>query len=308
MWAYGVTIWELLEFGSRPYADYKACEVPEKIEAGERLKMPEICSLDVYCILLSCWQIDADSRPTFKELVVEFQNYASDPGRYLVIKGDTFSRSPQYTGQNQKDMIRTLTRQQHNQESVIDVDPFAHVNKRLSQSIPGPSSASMQQPNANALKLYNLGLRASKLPDDDETDSNREIGLGNIRLDLPLDDDDYLMPTCQSETNAAPGYMDLIATPACVDNPEYLMNASSSHMQTPSTSSMASSSRLPPPPSSSSSMAHSLATPIAPPTQTIGIPVVGSHPIENCEQDSDREYYNDLQRELQPLQTNETTV
>lgn len=312
VWAYGVTIWELLEFGSRPYADYKACEVPEKIEAGVKLKMPEICSLDVYCILLSCWQIDADSRPTFKELVIEFQKFASDPGRYLVIKGDTFSRSPQYTGQNQKDMIRTLTRQQHNQESVIDVDPFAHVNKRLSQSIPGPSTASIQPPKVNALKLYNLGLRASKLPDDDETDSNREIGLGNIRLDLPLDDDDYLMPTCQSETNAAPGYMDLIATPACVDNPEYLMNASSS-MQTPSTSSLASSSRLPPPPSSSStssSIAHNLATPIAPPTQTIGIPVVGSshNPIENCEQDSDREYYNDLQRELQPLQTNETTV
>lgn len=37
-------------------------------------------------------------------------------------------------------------------------------------------------------------------------------------------------------------------------------------------------------------------------------PGLSSHPMENGEQNSDHEYYNDLQRELQPLQRNETTV
>lgn len=296
VWAFGVTIWELLTFGQRPFENILARNMDEAIEAGEKLPQPAICSLDVYCTLLTCWQIDADSRPTFKELVAEFQKYASDPGRYLVIPGDNYCRLPQYTGHDEKDVIRTLARQNFNQDAMIDMERMTTAN-RLSQLTPGPSNA---QPIANALKMYNLGSRR-KLPNDDETDSNREIGLGNIRLDLPLDDDDYLMPTCQSDSNATPGYMDLIGTPACVDNPEYLMNAISS-IQTPSTSS-----------SSSTAVATAVATtrpPNSPPTQTIGIPVMNgnSHPLENVEQDSDREYYNDLQRELQPLQTNETTV
>lgn len=279
---------ELLTFGCRPYENIPARDVPEKIESGEKLKQPEICSLDVYCTLLSCWQIEADSRPSFKELVTIFQGYASDPGRYLVIEGDTYLRSPEYTGHDvDKDLIRSLARQQLNPEAIIDVDEFANP-KRLSTSIAGPSNA--QQPIVNALKLYNLDPR-TKVPGDDETDSNREVGLGNIRLDLPLDDDDYLMPTCQSESNATPGYMDLIGTPACVDNPEYLMGATIPAITTPSTSSASSQ-----PPNS------------PPPTQTIGIPVINHHPMENGEQTSDHEYYNDLQRELQPLQRNETTV
>lgn len=274
---------ELLTFGCRPYENIPARDVPEKIESGEKLKQPEICSLDVYCTLLACWQIEADSRPSFKELVSIFQKYASDPGRYLVIEGDTYLRSPEYTGFDDKDLIRSLARQQLNQEAIIDVDDFANPN-RLSQSKAGPSNA---QPIANVLKLYNLDPRI-KIPGDDETDSNREVGLGNIRLDLPLDDDDYLMPTCQSEANAAPGYMDLIGTPACVDNPEYLMGTTIPAITTtPSTSSVSSQ-----PPNS-------------PPTQTIGIPVIS---MENGEQTSDHEYYNDLQREMQPLQRNETTV
>lgn len=299
VWAFGVTIWELLTFGRRPFENIPARSVVDEIEAGEKLKQPDICSLDVYCTLLTCWQIDADSRPTFKELVAEFEKYKSDPGRYLVIPGDTYSRKPQYTGHDDKDRIRTLARQHSNKEIMIDMERIANAN-RLSQSTPGPSNI---QPIANALRSYNLGTRA-KQSNDDETDSKGEIGIAGIRLDLPLDDDDYLMPTCQSESNATTGYMDLIGTPACVDNPEYLLNTIST-IQTPSTS------------SSSTAMITATAMPVSsnrppnsPPTQTIGIPVMNgnSHPLENVEQDSDREYYNDLQRELQPLQTNETTV
>lgn len=286
VWAFGVTIWELLTFGRRPYDDTPARDVPDLIESGIRLKHPDTCSLELYITLLSCWNVNADSRPTFKDLVTVFQNYASDPGRYVVIEGDPYYKPEVKTGQDEKDIIRMLARQQLNQDTIIDIDRFTAA-KRSSQSMPGPSNA---QPTVH--QMYNLNSRA-KLPDD-ETDSNREIGLGNIRLDLPLDDDDYLMPTCQSDTNTTPGYMDLIGTPACVENAEYLMNATSP-IQTPSTS------------SASSSRPVTL-TPVSPPTQTIGIPVVNSHRLENGEQDSDREYYNDLQRELQPLQTNETTV
>lgn len=290
VWAFGVTVWELLTFGCRPYENIPAKDVPEKIESGEKLKQPENCSLDVYCTLLSCWQIEADSRPTFKDLVEQFQIFARDPGRYLVIEGDKFLRLPQYTSQDEKIVMRTLAQQQ-NAEPILNGDEYL-MSKRHT-GLPGPSNMLQSYPN-DKLTLKRYG--DMRKPNDDETDSNaREIGVGNIRLDLPLDEDDYLMPTCQSQTSAAPGgYMDLIGTPACVDNPEYLMNSTTTTIATPTLPSLL--------------MTNQPNSTPPPPTQTIGIPVINPMPLIEGEQTSDHEYYNDLQRELQPLQRNETTV
>lgn len=273
VWAFGVTIWELLTFGCRPYEHIPAKDVPDKIESGEKLKHPQGCSLDIYCTLLSCWQIDYASRPTFEELVGIFQEYARDPGRYLVIERDKFLRMPQYVS----------TVEQANEPIS---DDYLKTTK-ISMELPGTSSILLGKvANKFSLKQYSASSDGRK-PGDDETDSTaHEVGVGNIRLDLPLDEDDYLMPTYQSQTAAPGGYMDLIGTPACVDNPEYLMGSSNASAL----------------PANAKSKSNSPT-----PTQTIGIPVIGHMLIEG-EPSSEHEYYNDLQRELQPLQRNETTV
>lgn len=269
VWAFGVTIWELLTFGARPYENIPAKDVPEKIESGEKLKQPENCSLDVYCTLLSCWQIEADSRPTFKELVEIFKGYARDPGRYLVIQGDKFMRLPSYTSQDEKDLIRVLAQANanHHNETIVETDEY--LSPKRPPMVPGPSNMSGTILAGDKLGLKRYMADPRRIPGDDETDANaREVGVGNIRLDLPLDEDDYLMPTSQSQSGgAAGGYMDLIGTPACVDNPEYLMGSAAPNDSPP-------------------------------PTQTIGIPVILPAPMIEGEQTSDHEYYNDLQREL----------
>ncbi|CAH2104036.1 unnamed protein product [Euphydryas editha] len=99
VWAFGVTIWEILSYGARPYANISARNVPELIENGLKLPQPSICTLDIYCIMVSCWMLDADSRPTFKQLADTFAEMARDPGRYLVIPGDKFMRLPSYSTQ-----------------------------------------------------------------------------------------------------------------------------------------------------------------------------------------------------------------
>lgn len=38
------------------------------------------------CCVVSGWMLDADSRPSFKELAEEFAKMARDPGRYLVVQ------------------------------------------------------------------------------------------------------------------------------------------------------------------------------------------------------------------------------
>ncbi|XP_067443578.1 receptor tyrosine-protein kinase erbB-3a isoform X1 [Thunnus thynnus] len=88
VWSYGVTIWEMMSCGAEPYAAMRPQEVPDLLEKGERLSQPQICTIDVYMVMVKCWMIDENVRPTFKELANEFTRMARDPPRYLVIKED----------------------------------------------------------------------------------------------------------------------------------------------------------------------------------------------------------------------------
>uniref|UniRef100_S4RBI1 receptor protein-tyrosine kinase n=1 Tax=Petromyzon marinus TaxID=7757 RepID=S4RBI1_PETMA len=88
VWSYGVTVWELMTFGGKPYDGISARDIPGLLEKGERLPQPPVCTIDVYMIMVKCWMIDAESRPRFSELATDFSKMARDPSRYLVIQGD----------------------------------------------------------------------------------------------------------------------------------------------------------------------------------------------------------------------------
>lgn len=293
----------MLTYGARPYENIPAKDVPDLIEVGHKLPQPDICSLDIYCTLLSCWVLDADARPTFKQLAETFAEKARDPGRYLMIPGDTFMRLPSYTTQDEKDLIRSLA-------SAIDV-PSGNNNIETEDYIHPKSRISDN--NLENIITNELSKRYCSDPlknGDDQTDSStREVGVGNIRLDLPLDEDDYLMPTSSNQASATTsGYMDLVGLPTTiqptVDNPEYLLDSTPKNLNEIQTirSNINTCDGL------------ILENPNNPkqdgersvlPTQTLGIPL--AIPNEH-DPTSDHEYYNDLQRELQPLQRNETTV
>ncbi|XP_053723553.1 receptor tyrosine-protein kinase erbB-3a isoform X1 [Synchiropus splendidus] len=88
VWSYGVTIWEMMSYGAEPYSNMRPQDVPDLLEKGERLSQPQICTIDVYMVMVKCWMIDENVRPTFKELASEFTRMARDPNRFLVIKED----------------------------------------------------------------------------------------------------------------------------------------------------------------------------------------------------------------------------
>uniref|UniRef100_A0A1A8FXQ1 Receptor protein-tyrosine kinase n=2 Tax=Nothobranchius korthausae TaxID=1143690 RepID=A0A1A8FXQ1_9TELE len=88
VWSYGVTVWELMTFGSKPYDTIPARDIPNVLEGGERLPQPPICTIEVYMIMVKCWMIDPESRPKFRSLVQDFSSMARDPSRYLVIMND----------------------------------------------------------------------------------------------------------------------------------------------------------------------------------------------------------------------------
>ncbi|XP_026872274.2 receptor tyrosine-protein kinase erbB-3b isoform X2 [Electrophorus electricus] len=88
VWSYGVTVWEMMSNGAEPYAAMHPHDVPGLLEKGERLAQPQICTIDVYMVMVKCWMIDENIRPTFKELANEFTRMARDPPRYLVVKNE----------------------------------------------------------------------------------------------------------------------------------------------------------------------------------------------------------------------------
>ncbi|CAG9558821.1 unnamed protein product [Danaus chrysippus] len=382
VWAFGVTIWEILSYGARPYANISARNVPQLIENGLKLPQPSICTLDIYCIMVSCWMLDVDSRPTFKQLAETFAEMALDPGRYLVIPGDKFMRLPSYSHQDEKELIRTLSSGMDGPEPLVEADEY--LQPQLKPSVPGTATTNStatvtletnrhttkpctssswtnnapgqenvttensnrqewdqdalhynNSSNADGTELrhyYNNGVCGSEntssrycsdpmrsRPDCAETKFDsmskvREAHVGNLKLNLPLDEDDYLMPSPQQNQTTST-YMDLIAEGAegqenqdlrysgflaskrCIDNPEYLMSDQNVPQQTLGipTEPVA-------PESLPSETSESVNTPQPGPSRYA--------PQRSVEEESmsDHEYYNDLQRELQPLRRNETTV
>uniref|UniRef100_A0A8C2DXI8 Receptor protein-tyrosine kinase n=1 Tax=Cyprinus carpio TaxID=7962 RepID=A0A8C2DXI8_CYPCA len=137
VWSYGVTVWELMTFGSKPYDGIPAREIADILEKGERLPQPSICTIDVYMIMVKCWMIDADSRPHFRELVAEFSKMARDPSRYLVIQGDDhmFQSSPT----DSKFCMSWISTE--DMDGVVDAEEYLLPNKRFfNQSLPPPTT------------------------------------------------------------------------------------------------------------------------------------------------------------------------
>ena len=124
VWAFGVTVWELLTYGARPYENTSARDVPDLLEKGERLPHPSMCTIDIYMILIKCWQVNAESRPEFKELAEQFAKMARDPARYLVIPGDKLMRLPSYTTQDERELIRNLAANMGGSEALIVAEEY----------------------------------------------------------------------------------------------------------------------------------------------------------------------------------------
>lgn len=71
IWSFGVTIWEIFSDGSVPY--FKVIDINEYlITLGKRLPKPESCPDELYKLMLLCWQIDTEKRPSSQDILKFF--------------------------------------------------------------------------------------------------------------------------------------------------------------------------------------------------------------------------------------------
>ncbi|XP_068200038.1 melanoma receptor tyrosine-protein kinase-like isoform X2 [Antennarius striatus] len=175
VWSYGVTVWELMTFGSKPYDGIPANEIASVLERGDRLPQPPICTIDVYMIMVKCWMIDPSSRPSFRELIVEFSKMARDPSRYLVVQGDLPSPSD---GRLYSRLLSS-----DDLEDAVDADEYLLPAKELGNRDNRPCGATNGQPvRQNSVGLRYITDPTHNAPDQDDFSDHEYM---NQTLDEP---------------------------------------------------------------------------------------------------------------------------
>uniref|UniRef100_A0A1Y1KDU2 Receptor protein-tyrosine kinase n=1 Tax=Photinus pyralis TaxID=7054 RepID=A0A1Y1KDU2_PHOPY len=81
VWSFACLVWEICVLGGTPYSSVPNNEIPERIVRGLRLVQMRYFSDELYQLMLNCWQLDLDERPTFQDLIETL----------TVIKGDSNS-------------------------------------------------------------------------------------------------------------------------------------------------------------------------------------------------------------------------
>ena len=68
VWSFGIVLHEIITYGSAPYPGMTDYEVKQQIRQGYRMPPSMGCPGKLYNIMLNCWQVEPENRPTFDTL------------------------------------------------------------------------------------------------------------------------------------------------------------------------------------------------------------------------------------------------
>ncbi|PFX30405.1 Tyrosine kinase receptor Cad96Ca [Stylophora pistillata] len=83
VWSFGVVLWEIVTLGASPYPGMNSQEVINFLQESYRMDRPKHCSEDLYILMMDCWQVAPQRRPTFVELSQHLSKMFSDEKEYI---------------------------------------------------------------------------------------------------------------------------------------------------------------------------------------------------------------------------------
>ncbi|XP_015773225.1 PREDICTED: tyrosine kinase receptor Cad96Ca-like isoform X2 [Acropora digitifera] len=86
VWSFGVVLWEIVTLGASPYPGMNSQEVINFLQDCYRMDKPKHCSDELYVLMLDCWQVSPQRRPTFIELSQHLTKLFSDDREYIDMK------------------------------------------------------------------------------------------------------------------------------------------------------------------------------------------------------------------------------
>ncbi|XP_057303674.1 tyrosine kinase receptor Cad96Ca-like [Hydractinia symbiolongicarpus] len=83
IWSFGITLWEIITKGEKPYPGHTGREVGALLDRGVRLPRPFHCSEELYRLMAQCWQDEPSSRPSFRQLEYLLMEMRKESNKYL---------------------------------------------------------------------------------------------------------------------------------------------------------------------------------------------------------------------------------
>ncbi|CAH3033098.1 unnamed protein product, partial [Pocillopora meandrina] len=88
VWSFGVLLWELCTMGGIPYPGISNRELLRLLKSGYRLEKPAICSDELYELMLDCWRVDSEERPSFEQLMTRIEEMMTRDTPYFDLNED----------------------------------------------------------------------------------------------------------------------------------------------------------------------------------------------------------------------------
>jgi serine/threonine protein kinase len=86
VWSFGVALWELFNQGKFPYPTLSDSDVMVAVKTGNYVECPENCDEKVYNLMLNCWMLNPNDRPTFSALKNTLEGFMYDLYPYMMVE------------------------------------------------------------------------------------------------------------------------------------------------------------------------------------------------------------------------------